>query len=177
MVSRGELTLDAPHQRFHQSFLAAAREFEVEGSSAYTANSGLTVVELTEPEAFSAYVDSLLAFESPEVALPDGLVPMTERWLIVDGVFVGRINLRHRLNDPLLNWVGHIGYAVRPTARQRGYATAALTAMLPVAAALGIEQALLTCDEDNLVSRRIIEAFGGVYEDTRQTKRRYWVAT
>ena len=49
--------------------------------------------------------------------------------------------------------------------------------MLPLCADLGIDPVLVTCDEDNLPSRRVIESNGGVYEDSREGKRRYWVPT
>lgn len=52
-----------------------------------------------------------------------------------------------------------------------------LAAALPVAYGLGIDPALLTCDEDNVASRKVIEANGGVFEDTRSGRRRYWVPT
>lgn len=57
-----------------------------------------------------------------------------------------------------------------------------LSAALPYAKNLGIESALITCDEDNIASRRVIEAAGGVFEDMRtapgeKPKLRYWVPT
>jgi predicted acetyltransferase len=52
-----------------------------------------------------------------------------------------------------------------------------LAAVLPVARSLGVDQALLTCDEDNLASRRMIEANGGVLEDKSGGKVRYWIPT
>jgi predicted acetyltransferase len=97
--------------------------------------------------------------------------------MVVDREYVGRITVRHVLPEELLEWGGHVGYAVRPGARGRGYARQALGLALPVAAELGLAQVLLTCDEGNLASRRIIEAYGGVHEDTREGKRRYWVST
>ena len=90
---------------------------------------------------------------------------------------VGRISLRHELTAWLLEVGGHIGYAVRPSARRRGHATRALALMLPVAADHGLDRVLVTCDVDNVGSRRVIEANGGVLEDVRGTKRRYWVPT
>jgi predicted acetyltransferase len=56
-------------------------------------------------------------------------------------------------------------------------ATAALRAALPLASALGIHPVLVTCDDDNIGSARVIEANGGVLEDVRGEKRRYWIAT
>lgn len=58
-----------------------------------------------------------------------------------------------------------------------GHATAMLRASLPVARALGISSALLTCDVDNEGSRRVIERNGGVLEDRRGAKLRFWVPT
>jgi predicted acetyltransferase len=45
-----------------------------------------------------------------------------------------------------------------------------------LAPSLGVDRVLVTCDEDNLASARTIERGGGVYEDTRNGKRRYWIA-
>ena len=85
--------------------------------------------------------------------------------------------IRHRLTEPLLQFGGHIGYDVRPTARLRGHATAMLRESLPHARALGIERALVTCDHDNVGSRKVIEANGGVEDEPNALKRRFWVDT
>lgn len=99
----------------------------------------------------------------------------------VDGELVGRVSVRHALNDHLRTVGGHIGYGVRPAFRGRGYATALLRTGLAVAAAQGIRRALVTCDDDNVPSARAIERCGGVLESvvTHEggRKRRYWVAT
>jgi predicted acetyltransferase len=77
----------------------------------------------------------------------------------------------------LLESAGHIGYDVAPAARRQGHGTAMLRAALPIAAKLGLSQALITCDVDNIGSRRIIEANGGRLEDVRSGKLRYRVPT
>ena len=84
---------------------------------------------------------------------------------------------RHRLTDFLREQGGHIGYFVAAAHRGRGHASAMLAAALPVAADLGIECALITCDATNIASRKTIEANGGLYCDQRGTKLRYWVPT
>ena len=66
---------------------------------------------------------------------------------------------------------------MRPSRRREGHASAALTLALVEARALGLDQVLVTCDEDNPGSRRTIESCGGVYEDSRQGRRRYWLVT
>jgi predicted acetyltransferase len=94
---------------------------------------------------------------------------------------VGRVSVRHRLNDSLLHVGGHIGYAVRPAFRGRGYATRMLRLSLEVLRDLGVDRALVTCDEGNGASARTIEKCGGVLEDVRPggagrpRKRRYWI--
>jgi predicted acetyltransferase len=102
----------------------------------------------------------------------------SDYYWITDGepeTVVGFLALRHSLNDWLLEEGGHIGYSVRPSRRRQGYAARALALALDRAAELGLERVLLTCDEDNTGSRRTIEGGGGVYEDTRNGKRRYWI--
>jgi predicted acetyltransferase len=101
----------------------------------------------------------------------------TYLWMVDGETVVGRVSLRHELTPWLLEVGGHIGYAVRPSARRRGYASEALRLMLQVAAERGIDPALVTCDEDNVGSRRVIEANGGVLEDLRGGKLRFWVPT
>lgn len=108
-------------------------------------------------------------------------VPSTYFWITdgdggPDDEVLGFLHLRHVLNDWLLEEGGHIGYAVRPSARRRGHASRALALGVRAAAGLGIERVLVTCDLDNAASRRTIEAGGGVLEDERHGKLRYWIA-
>ena len=72
---------------------------------------------------------------------------------------------------------GHIGYAVVPEFRRRGYATTILDLSIQIARGkLDLTRILLTCDDDNIGSIRIIEKNGGILEnivtgpDPRQTK-------
>ena len=71
---------------------------------------------------------------------------------VVNGEYVGRVSLRHRLNAGLEAWGGHIGYEVRPSVRGRGYGHALLAGMLPHARTLGLERVLLHCDDSNAAS-------------------------
>jgi predicted acetyltransferase len=106
-----------------------------------------------------------------------GRVPMTTYWLFDGERPVGVSKLRHHLNDSLRRVGGHIGYCVRPTERRKGYGTAMLGLTLGKARARGIGRVLITCREDNLPSRRIIEKNGGVLERVRDGICHYWITT
>ncbi|MER6048408.1 GNAT family N-acetyltransferase [Streptomyces sp. BHT-5-2] len=171
--------LSAPTVRVHDSFLAAMTEFRAEGvhRSPY---SGLGRELRTwhtrwrSAEGFAAYVREIEGVGTDE--RPDGPVPMTTFWWVDGTEYLGRITVRHRLTPSLREFGGHIGYAVRPTGRRRGHATAMLRAVLPHAHRLGIDPVLVTCDETNTGSRRVIEECGGVFEDRRAEKLRYWIS-
>ena len=113
--------------------------------------------------------------------LPEGYVPQTVYWLVDGNKFIGRVAIRHALNERLI-LVGHIGYAIRPSERGKGYGNLALKLALPKAKKLGIEKALITCAKDNIASRKIIEKNGGILEDERVADDgtpmlRFWVPT
>lgn len=133
-----------------------------------------TVEQLRDPDRFTAWVGVLVRHEAG-LDVPHDLVPSTSRWIEEDGRLVGFISLRHELNAFLLEQGGHIGYAVRPGARGRGIATAATALMLQEARSRGIGPVLITCDDSNGASAAVIERLGGVLEDVRDGKRRYWV--
>ena len=78
---------------------------------------------------------------------------------------VGIINARHELNDYLLNFGGHIGYSVRKSERRKGYAKAMLSYTVDFLFSLGIEKILITCDKNNIASKRTIESCGGILEN------------
>lgn len=114
--------------------------------------------------------------------LPYGFVPTTTFWMLRDGAdIVGVSSLRHHLVPVLEIEGGHIGYAIRPGERRKGYGTRLLALMLDEARALGLSRALVTCDTDNLGSARIIQKNGGVFEAEAPSPRtgkpvsRYWI--
>jgi predicted acetyltransferase len=119
------------------------------------------------------YLESLVDREAKgdPVALPDGSrvprLPGYNRWLW-DGEYCGTINFRWQRGTNSLppHCLGHIGYAVVPWKRGRGYATEALRQLLPDAKSEGLTYVELTTDPDNSASRRVIEANGGVLVET-----------
>lgn len=97
-----------------------------------------------------------------------------------DNRIVGVIDLRHHINHPILGtWGGHMGYYVRPSERNKGYAKEMVRQNLQHCRALGIHKVMITCDEDNLASEKVITANGGVYEKSIDVDgcpvRRFWI--
>ncbi|MCW2761775.1 MAG: GCN5-related N-acetyltransferase [Marmoricola sp.] len=171
--------LTRPHARLRESFLAAIAEFVQEGN---LDEDSTTAVDLARfgavwhtGEGFGSYVEQTLA-DSERPRRP-GFVRQTTWWWVDGTDYLGRISLRHELTEQLLQVGGHIGYDVRRSRRREGHATRMLAAVLPEAARLGIDPALVTCDVCNVASRRVIESNGGVLEDQRGVKLRYWVPT
>ena len=99
---------------------------------------------------------------------------------VVDGVIVGRASVRYALNEFLYYEGGHIGYCVRPDFRRRGYASQILCQGLVLIRAAGVEDVLVTCDDDNVASAAVIEGAGGVIQNVVTSQaghgiHRYWI--
>ncbi len=160
-----------PSLKYKESFLEAVKEFTAAGENIYQHGK--------KPE--EDFEQQLLRIQEREEAkdLPEDRVPQTELWLVENDKFLGWAKIRHKLNKNLLVQGGHIGYSIRPSARNKGYGTKILEMALSAAKSFGVEKVLVTCDDDNAGSARIIEKNGGVLEDKVETegklKRRYWI--
>jgi predicted acetyltransferase len=109
-------------------------------------------------------------------------VPSTFLVAEVDGELVGRVSIRHELNDYLRRLGGHIGYGVLPQFRRRGYATEILRQSLGITANMGLNRVMLTCDDNNVGSAKTIESQGGVLtavvtpdNPNEPAVRQYWI--
>ena len=116
-----------------------------------------------------------------EETVSKGFVPATSYLAIStdNERLIGMIQIRHNLNDFLLNYGGHIGYSVRKSTREQGYATEMLNLALRECARSGIKKILLTCSKENSASARVIVKNGGVLENEllqdNQITQRYWI--
>jgi predicted acetyltransferase len=126
------------------------------------ADAALFVERQTNPQALGG-----------PIQLPDGTsaerLPGRTFWICDgEGAFCGSINLRWRHGTPELppHVLGHVGYAVVPWRRRQGHASAALRALLPYARALGLPWIAISTDPDNVASRKVIEAAGGVFVES-----------
>ena len=170
MAVLSEPTLAEPTPHVHASFVEAVREYRAEGRYRR-----LDPAQLADADQFRRYLDRLRAEARPGVLRHR--VPQTNLWLVDGDEYLGRLSIRHVLNRRLRFKGGHIGYDVRPSRRRRGYATLMLRMSLPVANQLGIDPALVTCDDTNVASRRVIEANGGRLASASGGILRFWVPT
>ena len=118
---------------------------------------------------------------SSQETVPEELVP-SSTYLGVrekDNYIVGMIDIRHYLNEYLTQAGGHIGYGVRKTERNKGYAKQMLKLALEKCKELKIKKVLITCDEDNIASEKVILSANAKLEDIRnvdgENKKRFWI--
>lgn len=172
--------LVSPDLRWFPSWAETVTDFganeHMHGSGAWNMRRELEPTEACCEE----FVEALAVSAKGDPA--GGKVPSDYFWITAgdggpDDEVIGFLNLRHELNDWLLDQGGHIGYSVRPARRRQGHATRALELAVRRSADLGLDRVLVTCDSDNIASARTIEACGGVLEDVRGIKRRYWITT
>ncbi|MBQ8311807.1 MAG: GNAT family N-acetyltransferase [Clostridia bacterium] len=104
-------------------------------------------------------------------------VPQTTYWLYAEGKPVGMGKMRHALTDSLRVAGGHIGYAIAPDARNRGYGKLLLKGMLREARQKGIDRVLVTIHNDNVASIRVALGCGGVIEQITEERHLIWLDT
>lgn len=158
---------------------SAYRDMIAEFKAGSAADRGYAVNEI--PERFSDLVTRLSNMEKG-VGLRPGFVPQTTFWLVRDGNRVlGEIRLRHRLTPELEQRGGHIGYAIRPSERNKGYCTRMLAMCLDEARKLGLKRVLLTCDPANVASSKVmikngaVKTLDGIDPETGGPSARYWI--
>ena len=152
-------SLVTPSVLYRASFLAGAAEFLAEGrfDSTYARSLGYGSDSLADQ--FPQFVRALKGLAA-RARYPDRVL-----WLVHDGEYIGQTSIRPELSTPyLLTYGGHIGYSIRPSRRCRGYGKAILALTLEVSREIGLRRVLVTCDSDNIGSRKIIEHNGGQFE-------------
>jgi predicted acetyltransferase len=170
------LTLLEPTLVLKDEFLGMAAEFQAEGVT-YSHHERAR-------NDFGAFLDEMRAY-AQGIGLPAGHVPMTTFWLVREDehgkTVLGEGRLRHCLNSALEVEGGHIGYAIRPSARRQGYGTRILALTLEKARRMGLQRVLVTCDRENIASARVIEKNGGLLSGKAVSPRtgkaisQYWI--
>ncbi len=143
------MLLVKPSLKYKRSFQNALKEFITEGRKTEG-----------DPKDIEGYLKKTRLFDKG-VNLPKGKVPASTFWLIDKSSFIGRVSIRKKLNKNLRAQGGHIGYAIRPSKRKMGYGSKILELALKKTKKLHINKVLITCNENNLASQKIIEKNGG----------------
>ncbi|MBW8350135.1 GNAT family N-acetyltransferase [Bacillus sp. IITD106] len=169
-----DVKLVEPSSKYKESYLDMIAEWK-------TANENLVPFVLKmETDDFESLLQKLKGF-SQGMGIPDTFVPHTTYWLVNNQErVIGAINIRHRLNEKLLNIGGHIGYGIRPSERKKGYAKSMLSLALEKAKNMNIFEVLITCDKENIGSAKTITSNGGQLESEVVTEdgnivQRYWI--
>lgn len=136
---------------------------------------------LDQAKTYTEWLELIELFTDPQKVINTKFV-IGSQWMLVDtstNRVLGMANLRHELNDHLLQFGGHIGYSIRPTERRKGYGKLQLKLALDVLKEHGVERVLVTCDDSNKGSYKTIEACGGVLDNKIEKDdmlvRRYWI--
>jgi len=143
------LRLVFPSIKYQESFVKAIQEY-VDAKELYKKEA----VQLIKKAGDKASFNRKKVLENKPVSC--------HYWLVDGKNYIGRINIRHKLNKTEQRESGHIGYAIRPSKRNLGHGANILRLGLLKAKKLGIREVLVICDKNNIGSIKIIEANGGV---------------
>jgi predicted acetyltransferase len=102
-------------------------------------------------------------------------VPSTVYWYVSGEHYLGTLVVRHELTPDLAEAGGHVGYHIVAPWRRAGHATRMLAAGLAECRRLGLERVLVTCDVENVASRKVILANGGVPDGRAHGEDRFWI--
>ncbi len=164
--------LEKPALAHKAALLDAVREFHAAGEY------GISAEELGAQ--YEALVERLDHSLDPSTLMP-GELPYEDFWMMEGEQWIGKLTLRTTLDERHLHAGGHIGYEIRPSRRRSGFGTTLLRLGLEKARQRGLFRVLLTCDETNLASQKVIENNGGQLENLVEVegqtarKMRYWI--
>lgn len=172
------LRLVLPSTKYKVSFLKAVKEVKRAKPDLSHSYAKLDYDKIKED--FDGFVKKI-KLRAQGIGLQKGYIPDTVYWLVDGDTYIGRVSIRHWLTPNLRRIGGHIGYETRPSERRKGDGAKMLELALPKAKKLGIKKVLITCDETNIGSKKIIEKNGGKFEDKykmgpgKPDKLRYWI--
>jgi predicted acetyltransferase len=175
VTEHAQLTMEPVKQAHGPGYVAMVDEFEATGEGY-----GYNNVPLARSD-FAAFVRELDE-EAAGIGLPPGIPPQQTYVLVRDDTdILGEFRLRPVLEEPYERFNGHIGYNLRPSARGKGYGTKGLALLLDHARTMGVPGVLLTIEDENPGSVRVIEKNGGTLlrqstdPDSGEVVSSYWI--
>lgn len=159
-----DLFLAEPNEKFKKSFENYVLAYQETDDDFYFRKYRRALVNFRE------YLIDLQNY-SIGVDLPDGWVTTSTFWLIHNDEVVGVVRVRHEEVD----CAGNIGYDIAPCFRNKGYGTEILKLALEKAKKIGLKEAIVTCNIDNIASKKIIEKnygnlLGTVFDEEENEK-------
>ena len=180
-LSKGDgdmIKLVVPSKELSDDVFAYKQEMIENGDSGLSGCGGLD-----KAQSYDVWIDRINEYSDRNKLPSDSTYVEGSQWLLFDveqKQVLGMVNIRHYLSDDLLKFGGHIGYSVRPSERRKGYAKKQLQFALELLKDLGETKILVTCDDNNIGSSKVIESCGGVLENKLHSDeyglvRRYWI--
>ncbi len=175
MEEDNNMELIKPCEKYFTSYTEAINEYEENNVTEYSFFAGN-----------QEYVLKRIADYESGANLPSHYVKATYLWLIDNDEFIGEVSIRHTLTDDLLRFGGNIGYGIRCSYHNKGFGTKILELALNYAKTkLNLKKVLVTCNDINVASSRVIEKNGGKLQDKVKNiidgieilTRRYWIET
>ncbi|HBD06230.1 MAG TPA: GNAT family N-acetyltransferase [Firmicutes bacterium] len=150
------MALVEPSEKYLQSYIEAYDEYKINNVQTYEFDDARTY------NIFEKYDNY-----KHERNLKPKRVGSDYFWLVDEdrNYFIGEICIRHRLTEDLKRYGGHIGYGIRYYEWNKGYGTLMLSLALEMAKKLRITKVLITCDDDNYGSAKVMENNGFVLQD------------
>lgn len=109
------------------------------------------------------------------INMPDGYIPCTTYWVMLDNKIIGLANIKHYLNDFLRKKGGHLGLGLAANYRNKGIGYKVTKLLIEKARnEFGIEDILLTNEVENTASRRLCEKLGAQLTDIDEHCH-YWI--
>ena len=167
------MELVTPSEKYYQSYIDAIEEYKQNNIHTYD------FFDVSKGDMFERMEDYRTGRN-----LPDGYVKATYFWMVDNDEFIGEISVRHSLTYSLLRFGGNIGYGIRYSHWNKGIGTIMLSKALAYAKdVLGLDKVLITCNDGNCGSARVIEKNGGILQDkiintidgVDRLSRRYWI--
>ena len=175
-MNKYELELIFPTKEYKKDVEEYLQEFLDNGENEIAGDGGLD--RIRDFDKWLEKVQNDLSVDT----IDKGRIPATLYLTIrkSDKKIVGNLQIRHFLNEKLLNYGGHIGDSERPSERRKGFATEMIRLGLLECKKLNINKVLMVCDKDNIGSRKSIVYNGGILEDeivedSGHIIQRYWI--
>ena len=176
MKAKEELELVFPTEEYKEQVEEYLQEFLDNGENEIAGDGGLDRIK-----DFDKWLEKVRNDLSTETIDKDR-IPATLYLTIrkSDRKIVGNLQIRHFLNEKLLNYGGHIGDSVRPSERRKGYATEQIRLALDKCRELGIGYVLMDCDKNNIASAKSIQNNGGILANEiyvgNELVQKYWIS-